>query len=105
MPERKFLPLFKPAHSGKLITIDTEQPFQKSMLCLRQAPETAHGANRFIGGHATISRGRDPTASGGAGAPIAKPVKREEAINIVTEQIGLFEAVLRRYGGSRHDRT
>ena len=37
-----------------------------------------------------------------AGAPIAKPVKREEAINIVTEQTGLFESVLRRYGGSRH---
>ncbi len=34
-----------------------------------------------------------------AGAPIAKPLKREEAINIVTEQIGLFESVLRRYGG------
>lgn|SRR6185312_1561106 len=33
-----------------------------------------------------------------AGAPIAKPLKREEAINIVTEQIGLFESVLRRYG-------
>jgi hypothetical protein len=32
-----------------------------------------------------------------AGAPIAKPVTREEAINIVTEQIGLFESVLRRY--------
>jgi hypothetical protein len=34
-----------------------------------------------------------------AGAPIAKPLKREQAINIVTEQIGLFESVLRRYGG------
>ena len=34
-----------------------------------------------------------------AGAPIAKSLKREEAINIVTEQIGLFESVLRRYGG------
>ena len=34
-----------------------------------------------------------------AGAPIAKPLKREEAINIITEQIGLFESVLRRYGG------
>jgi hypothetical protein len=33
-----------------------------------------------------------------AGAPIAKPLSREEAINIVTEQIGLFESVLRRYG-------
>ena len=32
-----------------------------------------------------------------AGAPIAKPVTREQAINIVTEQIGLFESVLRRY--------
>jgi hypothetical protein len=37
-----------------------------------------------------------------AGAPIAKPLKREEAINIVTEQIGLFESVLRRYGGRQH---
>jgi hypothetical protein len=34
-----------------------------------------------------------------AGAPIAKPLTREQAINIVTEQIGLFESVLRRYGG------
>ncbi len=33
-----------------------------------------------------------------AGAAIAKPVTREQAINIVTEQIGLFESVLRRYG-------
>ena len=32
-----------------------------------------------------------------AGVPIAKPLTREEAINIVTEQIGLFESVLRRY--------
>jgi hypothetical protein len=41
-----------------------------------------------------------------AGAPIARPLTREEAINIVTEQIGLFESVLRRYGSGRHaDRT
>jgi len=33
-----------------------------------------------------------------AGAPIAQPVTTERAINIVTEQIGLFEGVLRRYG-------
>ena len=33
-----------------------------------------------------------------AGAPIAEPLTREQAINIVTEQIGLFESVLRRYG-------
>jgi hypothetical protein len=33
-----------------------------------------------------------------AGAPIAQPVTREQAVNIVTEQIGLFESVLRRYG-------
>jgi hypothetical protein len=33
-----------------------------------------------------------------AGAPIARPVTTEQAINIVTEQIGLFESVLRRYG-------
>ena len=35
------------------------------------------------------------------GAAIAKPLTREQAINIVTEQIGLFESVLRRYGGNR----
>jgi hypothetical protein len=34
-----------------------------------------------------------------AGAPIATPLTREQAINIVTEQIGLFESVLRRFGG------
>lgn len=34
-----------------------------------------------------------------AGVPIARPLTREEAINIMTEQIGLFESVLRRYGG------
>jgi hypothetical protein len=34
-----------------------------------------------------------------AGAPIAKPVTQDQAINILTEQIGLFESVLRRYGG------
>jgi hypothetical protein len=39
-----------------------------------------------------------------AGAPIAKPLKREQAINIVTEQIGLFESVLRRYGGGQDAR-
>ena len=33
-----------------------------------------------------------------AGVPIARPLTREEAINIMTEQIGLFESVLRRYG-------
>jgi hypothetical protein len=32
-----------------------------------------------------------------AGTPIAEPVTREQAVNIVTEQIGLFESVLRRY--------
>ena len=37
-----------------------------------------------------------------AGAPIAKPLTREQAINIVTEQIGLFESVLRRYGGRKN---
>lgn len=37
-----------------------------------------------------------------AGAPIAKPLTREQAINIVTEQIGLFESVLRRYGDGRN---
>jgi hypothetical protein len=36
-----------------------------------------------------------------AGAPIAKPLTKEQAINIMTEQIGLFESVLRRYGRSR----
>jgi hypothetical protein len=34
-----------------------------------------------------------------AGAPIADPLTRNQAITIVTEQIGLFESVLRRYGG------
>jgi hypothetical protein len=38
------------------------------------------------------------------GAPIAKPVTREQAVNIVTEQIGLFESVLRRYGGRENAR-
>ena len=33
-----------------------------------------------------------------AGVPITRPLTREEAINIMTEQIGLFESVLRRYG-------
>jgi hypothetical protein len=33
------------------------------------------------------------------GAEIAEPVTREQAINIVTEQIGLLESVLRRYEG------
>ena len=41
-----------------------------------------------------------------AGAPIAAPLTREQAINIVTEQIGLFESVLRRYrGGQNGNRT
>jgi hypothetical protein len=39
-----------------------------------------------------------------AGAPIAKPVTREQAVNIVTEQIGLFENVLRRYAGRENAR-
>jgi hypothetical protein len=33
-----------------------------------------------------------------AGVPIAKPLTKQQAINIVTEQIGLFESVLRQYG-------
>jgi hypothetical protein len=33
-----------------------------------------------------------------AGASVVRPVTTEQAINIVTEQIGLFESVLRRYG-------
>ena len=32
-----------------------------------------------------------------AGVPIAKPLTRDEALNIVTEMIGLFESVLRRH--------
>jgi hypothetical protein len=41
-----------------------------------------------------------------AGAPIATPLTREQAINIVTEQIGLFESVLRRYKtGNNGDRS
>ena len=39
-----------------------------------------------------------------AGAPIAKPVTREQAVNIVTEQIGLFESVFRRYAGRENAR-
>ena len=55
-----------------------------------------HGANGF---------GRRYLADAkviNAGAPIAKPLTREQAINIVTEQIGLFESVLRRYGGGEN---
>ena len=37
-----------------------------------------------------------------AGAPIAEPLTRNQAITIVTEQIGLFESVLRRYGGGEN---
>lgn len=41
-----------------------------------------------------------------AGAPITAPLTREQAINIVTEQIGLFESVLRRYKtGNNGDRS
>ena len=41
-----------------------------------------------------------------AGVPITRPLTREQAINIMTEQIGLFESVLRRYGSRQHaDRT
>jgi hypothetical protein len=40
-----------------------------------------------------------------AGAPIAAPLTREQAINIVTEQIGLFESVLRRYERKNGDRS
>jgi hypothetical protein len=32
-----------------------------------------------------------------AGVPIAGALTRDEAINILTEKIGLFESVLRRY--------
>jgi hypothetical protein len=32
-----------------------------------------------------------------AGVPIAKPLTRDEALNIVTEIISLFESVLRRH--------
>jgi hypothetical protein len=32
-----------------------------------------------------------------SGIPIAPPLTRDEAINIVTEHIGFFESVLRRY--------
>jgi hypothetical protein len=37
------------------------------------------------------------------GVPIAEPLTREQAIEIVTEQIGLFESVLRRHGGGNAD--
>ena len=33
------------------------------------------------------------------GVPIAPPLTRDDAINVVTEQIGVFESVLRRYKG------
>jgi hypothetical protein len=36
-----------------------------------------------------------------AGAPIGKPLTRGQAIDIVTEHIGLFESVLRRCGGGQ----
>ena len=39
-----------------------------------------------------------------AGAPIAQPLTRDHAINIVTEQIGVFESVVRRYGRPNRDR-
>ena len=32
-----------------------------------------------------------------AGVPIAGALTRDEAINVLTEKIGLFESVLRRY--------
>ena len=32
-----------------------------------------------------------------AGVPIASALTRDEAINVLTEKIGLFESVLRRY--------
>lgn len=34
-----------------------------------------------------------------SGVPIAPPLTRDDAINVVTEQIGVFESVLRRYKG------
>jgi hypothetical protein len=37
-----------------------------------------------------------------AGAPVARPLKREQAIDIAAEQIGLFESVLRRYGDGQN---
>jgi hypothetical protein len=40
-----------------------------------------------------------------AGVPIARPLTREDAINIMTEQICLFESVLRRYGGRKGQRS
>lgn len=38
-----------------------------------------------------------------AGAPIARPLLRKQAVNIVTEQIGLFESVLRQYDNENGD--
>ena len=38
-----------------------------------------------------------------AGAPIARPLTRQQAVNIVTEQIGLFESVLRQYDNKNGD--
>ena len=34
--------------------------------------------------------------------PIAPPLTRDDAINVVTEQIGVFESVLRRYKGRKN---
>jgi hypothetical protein len=50
------------------------------------------------------SRAKKPDSIDLAGAPIAQPVTTEQAINIVTEQIGLFESVLRRYGAKGNAR-
>ena len=36
------------------------------------------------------------------GVPIAPPLTRDDAINVVTEQIGVFECVLRRYKGRKN---
>ena len=57
-----------------------------------------HGAHGFVGGHTAMARAIGQLEGIDAGAPIAEPLTREQAINIATERIGLFESVLRPYG-------
>ena len=100
--------LFKLAYSRKSRSIDAEQPGANFVVPLdatdwrtRMEPmDILADTRRYL--DAAIRQ----LAAVEAGAPIARPLTREEAINIVTEQIGLFESVLRRYGSRQHaDRT
>ena len=58
--------------------------------------------NGPIGGH-TLSDAIRQLAAIEAGAPIARPLSREDAINIVAERIGLCERLLRRYERGMRD--